>query len=65
MADLPPVESASVQVKDLTRHTFFYQIPTIDMAELKRLNSYLKGDVLNNFNTLEGESQTGRVLSTP
>ena len=52
MVGLPLVEFDSVRVKELTRHTFSYQIPTIDVSELKRLSSYLKGDVLKNFNKL-------------
>ena len=63
MADFPTVESASVQVKELTMHTFSYQIPTIDVAELKRLSSYLKGDVLSNFNKNYGNLLL--VLNTP
>ena len=50
MASLPSVEFDSVHVKEPNRHTFAYQIPAIDVSELKRLSSYLKGDVLNNFN---------------
>ena len=63
MADLPPVESDSVHVKELTRHTFSYQIPIVDVTELKRLSSYLKGDVLNNFNKNYGNLLL--VLNTP
>ena len=50
MAGLPSDEFDSVRVKEPTRHTFYYKIPTIVVSELKRLSSYLKGDVLNNFN---------------
>ena len=63
MAGLPPVEFDSVRVKELTRHTFSYQIPTIDVSELKRLSFYLKSDVLNNFNKNYGNLLL--VLNTP
>ena len=63
MADLPSDEFDSVDVKEPTRHTFTYQIPTIDVSELKRLSSYLKGDVLNNFNKNYGNLLL--ILNTP
>ena len=63
MARLPSEEFDSVGVKEPTRHTFSYQIPTIDVSELKRLSSYLKDDVLNNFNKKYGNLLL--VLNTP
>ena len=50
MVDFLSDEFESVAAKEPTRHTFAYQIPTIDVSDLKRLSSYLKGDILNNFN---------------
>ena len=63
MASLPSIEFDSVCVKEPTRHTFSYQIPTIDVVKLKRLSSYLKGDVLNNFNKNYGNLLL--ILNTP
>ena len=63
MADLPSDEFDSVCVKEPTKHTFAYQIPTIDVSKLKRLSSYLKSDVLNNFNKNRGNLLL--ILNTP
>ena len=54
MAGLSLDEFDSNRVKEPNMHTFAYQIPTIDVSELKRLSSYLKSDVLNNFNKKYG-----------
>ena len=50
IADLPTDEFDSIDVKEPTRHTFAYRIPTIDVSELKRLSSYIKGDIRKKFN---------------
>ena len=63
MDGLPSDEFDSVRVKEPTRHTFAYQVPTIDVSELKRLISYLKSDVLINFNKNYGNLLL--ILNTP
>ena len=50
MAGSPSVEFDSVIVKEPTRHTYDYKIPTIDVSSLKGLSYFLKGDILKNFN---------------
>lgn len=36
--------------KEATRRTFSYKFLIPDVSELKRLSSYLKGNILKNFN---------------